>query len=69
MILNDKVYNILKWLLIIVVPASITLIGGIGTLYGYDTTKIITIISLVSTFIGAITGISNNNYYKDKNEG
>lgn len=66
MILNDKIYNILKWLLIIVVPATITLIGGIGTLYNYDTTKIITIISLISTFVGAVTGVSNNNYYKDK---
>lgn len=64
MILPDKVYKVLKWLLLTVVPALITLISGLGTIRGYDTTQITAIIGLVSTFIGAVVGISNVNYTK-----
>ena len=62
--LNDKVYNVLKWLLIIVVPATITLIGTLGQIYKFDTEVIVLTISAVATFLGAITGISNYNYKK-----
>lgn len=62
MVLNDKVYNTLKWILLTVVPAVITLISGLGTIYGYDTTQITTVIGLVATFVGAVVGISNVNY-------
>ena len=62
--LNDKVYNIFKWGLIIFIPALITLIGSLGQIYNFDTEKIILTISAVSTFFGVITGISNYNYKK-----
>lgn len=68
MILNNKVYDVLKWILTIVVPAAITLICGLGKLYGYDVTNIVTLIALISTFLGAITGISNINYYNKEEE-
>ena len=64
MILSDKVYNTLKWLLLTVVPALITLISGLGTIYGYDTTQITAVIGIIATFIGALVGISNANYAK-----
>lgn len=62
--LNDKVYNVFKWGLLIFIPALSSLIGGLGKIYGFDTETIVLTISLVSTFIGTITGISNHNYYK-----
>lgn len=62
--LNDKVYKIFKWGLIIFIPALITLLGTLGQIYGFDTEKIVLTISAVSTFIGVITGISNYNYNK-----
>lgn len=68
MILPDKVYKVLKWLLLTVVPALITLISGLGTIKGYDTTQITAIIGLVSTFIGAVVGISNVNYTKSTDD-
>lgn len=64
--LNNKIYNILKWGLIIFVPALITLIGTLGKIYNFDTETIVLTIAAVATFLGAITGISNINYYKDK---
>ena len=64
MILNDKVYNFLKWLLITFVPALLVLIETLGVIYNYDTQIIILTISAIATFLGAIVGISNTNYNK-----
>ena len=60
--LNNKIYDILKWSLIIFVPALITLIGTLGQIYKFDTEIIVLTISAIATFLGAITGISNYNY-------
>ena len=65
---NDKIYNILKWLIIIVIPAATTLIGALGQIYNFDTEKIILTITAITTFLGVITGISNYNYYKSKGD-
>ena len=54
--MNDKIYNILKWGLMIFVPAVTTLIGSLG--------QIILTITAIATFLGVITGISNYNYKK-----
>lgn len=62
--LNDKIYKVFKWGLIIFIPALITLIGTLGQIYGFDTEKIVLTISAISTFLGVITGISNYNYTK-----
>jgi hypothetical protein len=63
--LNDKVYKVFKWGLIIFIPALITLIGTLGQIYGFETEKIVLTISAISTFLGVITGISNYNYKKE----
>lgn len=65
MILNENVYKLLKWVLMIVVPALITLISSLGTIYGWDTSTITLTIAAIATFLGVITGISNANYYND----
>lgn len=64
--LNDKIYNILKWGLIIFIPALLTLIGTLGHIYNFDTETIVLTISAISTFLGVITGISNYNYKKEE---
>lgn len=66
--LSDSTYNILKWILMIVVPALITLISTLGTIYGWDTSTITLTIAAIATFCGVITGISNANYYKENSE-
>lgn len=62
--LNDKIYNFLKWFLIIFSPAFITLIETLGIIYKFDTNLIIGTYSALATFLGAIVGISNINYNK-----
>lgn len=62
--LNDKVYDKLKWVLLIFTPALITLISTIGTIYGVDTTTATATIGAIATFGGALIGVSTKEYYK-----
>lgn len=66
MILNDKTYKILKWILATAVAPTITLITGLGELYHFDTTIIVGTIGLIASFLGALIGVSNYNYQKEK---
>ena len=66
MILNDKLYNILKWGLITFVPALLVLIETLGVIYGYDTQVLVLTISAIATFVGSLIGVSNVNYNKTK---
>lgn len=65
MILSDKMYKFLKWFLILFVPAFLTLIIGLGQLWNFETELIVGTISLLATFLGAITKISDANYKND----
>ena len=68
MILNEKVYKVLKWACLIAVPALITLISTLGTIYGHDMTTVTATIGAVATCIGALIGISNSNFYKNSDD-
>lgn len=64
----DKVYDVLKWLCLIALPALNAFLGAIlpGCGVETDTIKLIlTIISAVIAFIGALIGISTANYNKE----
>lgn len=66
MILNSKWYDILKWVVSIVLPASIALIGTVGGSFNWEHTELaMTITGAVTTFLGATLGISNVNYKKE----
>lgn len=65
---SDKTYNFLKWACLIAVPAVITLISTLGTIYGWDTTAITATIGAVATFVGALIGVSNSAYNKQNME-
>ncbi len=68
MVLNNKIYDILKWVLLTAIAPTIALITGLGELYNFDATIIVGTISLVATFLGAILGVSNVNYKKTNNQ-
>lgn len=58
-ILSDKLYDILKWVGLVVIPATATLVGAVGTAWGWPhLTAIVTTITAVGTFIGAVIGVS-----------
>lgn len=65
--MNDKIYEFLKWILITVVPALITMLGVINTVAPIpDYEIIVTIIGAAATFIGSCIGVSTANYRKTK---
>lgn len=65
MTINNKVYDILKWIAMIVLPASATLYLGLSNVWGLPYgEQISTTITLVNTFLGAVMMISNNQYKK-----
>ena len=63
--LPNNVYDVLKWICIIAVPALVTLISTLGTIYGQDMTTVTATIGAVATFVGALIGISSSRYYSD----
>ena len=54
-IMNDKVYNVVKWVVVIVLPAIVSLYNGLASTWGWAyANEISTTISLVHTFLGAV---------------
>lgn len=63
--MSNKVYDILKWITLVFLPALTTLVGVILNTFNVNCTDIVlTIMTAVTTFMGAILGISNINYKK-----
>lgn len=67
--LKDSTYDFLKWLAMLFLPALATLVKVIFTIwqlpYGNEISA--TIVA-INTFLGAILGISNMAYNKQKDE-
>ena len=65
--MSDKVYDILKWVALTLLPALTALYGVIGTtLQIPHTEEVITIAVAVDTCLGTCLGISSVNYNKNK---
>ena len=63
MILNNKVYDILKWICMIGLPAIATLWFTLGKIWGFPyLAEIEASIIAIDTFLGALLGISNIRY-------
>ena len=64
-IMNDKVYDVLKWVAQLFLPAVGTLYSALAGIWGFPYgEQIVGTILAVDTFLGAILGISNANYKK-----
>lgn len=67
--LSNSLYDILKWICVIFVPALITYLNILLPSLGVDASSVSTVITIIGaagTFIGALIGISTANYYKDE---
>lgn len=65
MIIPDKIYNVLKWVCIILVPALNVFLTTIFALYHIPHIEIVVgTISAVATFVGALIGVSTKSYNK-----
>lgn len=64
--MNDRTYDFLKWLCLIVLPALATLYATVGKLWQLPYADVIpATINAVATFIGVCIGVSTLNYNKD----
>lgn len=65
MVLNDKVYNTLKWVVMIFLPAIGTLYFALAETWGFPyVEEVLGTITAISTFIGAMIGVSSSQYNK-----
>ena len=69
MLLPDKVYDVLKWLVVICIPALTTAYVGLDAVFGWGYAEPVAKVSaIVCTLIGALIGISTAQYNKVKND-
>jgi len=70
MMLNNRIYDVLKYIAQIVLPAIATLYFALSQIWGLPYgEEIVGTITAVDCFLGALLGISNVQYKKSKNEG
>lgn len=66
--LNNKVYDVLKWIALILIPAVGALYFGLAQIWGFPYgEEIVGTLTLVDTFLGALLGISTVQYNKGGN--
>lgn len=64
--MTNETYNKIKWIVMILLPALTSLVGGLGKAYGWDGTELaVTTLTLFTTFLGAITVKSSSNYHAE----
>lgn len=67
--LPDNVYNILKWVTMICIPALTTAYVGLSGVWGWPyATEIAKTSAVVCTLLGALLGISTATYNAEKND-
>lgn len=65
--MNDKAYNVLKWIAMVVLPAIGTLYFSLSGIWGFPFgEQIVGTVTAVDTFLGVILGISTAQYNKNK---
>ena len=63
--MSNKVYDVLKWIAQLFLPAVGTLYAALAGIWGFPYgEQIMSTILAIDTFLGAILGISNANYKK-----
>lgn len=63
--LSDKVYDVLKWLVCICLPALTTAYVGLDKLFAWGyAAEVAQVSAIVCTLLGALIGISTAQYYK-----
>ena len=63
--MSNKVYDVLKWIALVFIPALITFYGVIGNVLNIPYTEIVlTIMGAFDVFMGSLLGISTAQYNK-----
>ena len=64
--LSNKMYDVMKWLVIIVLPATATLYAALANVWAWPyPDEVVTTITAVDAFLGAVLCISTATYNKE----
>lgn len=67
--ISNRLYDILKWVALVALPAIQAFWLTIGKVWGFPyLTEIGTTIAAIGLLIAALIGVSSNNYYNDVDE-
>lgn len=67
MLFTNKTYDVLKWITLILLPASGTLYFTLGNIWGFPySEQVVGTLSAVAAFLGILLGISTYNYNNTK---
>jgi len=65
--LSNRMYDVLKWVVIIAIPALTTAYVGLAAVWGFPyATEVAKTSAVICTLFGALLGISTAEYNKEK---
>lgn len=68
--MNDKVYDILKWIALVCLPAIGTLYFALASIWGFPyAEEIVGTITAIDTFLGVLLDIASTTYHKSLDKG
>ena len=67
--LSNKVYDVLKWVVLIFLPAAGVFYAALDGAFGWGYTETVTtVLAALAAFLGALIGVSSAEYKKDGTE-
>lgn len=67
--MNDKLYDVLKWIAMILLPALGTLYFALAGIWGFPyAEQVVGTVTALDTFLGVLLGISTSHYNKNNTE-
>lgn len=69
--ISDKLYNVLKWVALICIPALVTFLSVVLGVLNVDPKTVnivVTILAAIGTLIGSLIGVSTSAYNKEQKE-
>ena len=65
---TNQQYDVLKWIVQVIMPALITCIGTIGSAVAWEHTELtLTVLGALTAFMGSALGLSSANHYREEN--
>lgn len=68
--ISNKIYNILKYIALIALPAIVLFMSALGDIWGLTwMPKVVATISAFATLLGALLQVSSKKYWKENDDG
>lgn len=69
MMLKNEIYDVLKWIGLVAIPAIAYFVGEVGTDIGIQNAGVVVkVLNAFGTLLGMLIGVSSYNYYKNESE-